>query len=177
MAATPGITRQCYRRNTSGHSIAERPELHTEPLEANPLPPTLVLIRVCAVALNYRDANILNGTNPWPVNPDGIPCSDAAGDALAVEDMVTRFRMRDRVAPILDQKSITKTEQEREWLGGEVDGVLESHVGFDQEKVVKIPEHFSYAEAACLPNAGVTAWTGLMAGGGLVPGMTVVVQC
>jgi NADPH:quinone reductase-like Zn-dependent oxidoreductase len=73
-----------------------------------------VLIKIHAISLNYRDINILNGTNPWPVKEDGIPCSDAAGEVFAVGDAVTLVKVGDRVTPILDQKNITGDEADRE---------------------------------------------------------------
>lgn len=74
---------------------------------------------------------------------------------------MTQFKIGDRVSPILDLKNLTGHEQEREWLGGEVDGVLSTHIFFHEEKLVKLPEHLSWAEGACLPNAGVTGWSAL----------------
>jgi NADPH:quinone reductase-like Zn-dependent oxidoreductase len=140
------------------------------------LRPHEILIRIHAISLNYRDINILNGTNPWPTSATGVPCSDAAGSVSAVGSDVTRFDIGDRVSPIFDQKSITGQEQSRQWLGGEVDGVLATHVVFSEEKVVKIPEHLSWVEAACLPCAGLTAWSALAIGGHLVAGKTVLIQ-
>jgi D-arabinose 1-dehydrogenase-like Zn-dependent alcohol dehydrogenase len=78
--------------------------------------------------------------------------------------------------PILDQKSITGHEQEREWLGGEVDGVLATHVVFDEEKLVKIPDGLSWAEASLLPCAGVTAWSGLGLGSEMMAGKSVLLM-
>lgn len=169
-------TRKYYRRDPSGSSFSTRLVLHEERLPSSLETPTLVLIQVHAVSLNYRDSNILNGTNPWQVRADGIPCSDAAGEIIDTGSGVQRFKKGDRVMVILDQKSITGREQEREWLGGEVDGVLSTHLIFDEEKLVRIPEHLSFAEAACLSNAGVTAWSGLSRAGSLVPGMSVLIQ-
>lgn len=132
--------------------------------------PTDVIIKIHTVALNYRDANMLNGTNPWAIAQNGIPCSDAAGVVVGVGRSVTRIAVGDKVCPILDQNSITGLEQSREWLGGEVDGVLATHVVFPEEKVVKFPQHLSWAEAACLPCAGLTAWNALAYEGSLTAG-------
>ncbi|KUJ08220.1 zinc-binding oxidoreductase [Mollisia scopiformis] len=164
-------TRTVYRRNASKPNTLE---LLSEPLK--PLKATEILIRVHTVSLNYRDINILRGTNPWPTSDNGVPCSDAAGEVTAIGAEVTRFKVGDRVSPILDQKSITGQEQSREWLGGEVDGILADHVIFPEEKVVLIPGHLSWAEAACLPCAGLTAWSALAVGGELVAGKTVLIQ-
>lgn len=74
------------------------------------------------------------------------------------------------MSPISDQKSITGQEQTMEWLGGEFDSVLADYVIMSEEKVVVIPGHLSWAEAACLPCAGLTAWSGLAVSGELVAG-------
>ena len=166
------LTRQVYRRH--GTDFPQTLKLIDEEISLSE--PTDVLIRVHAISLNFRDANILNGTNPWPVAPSGIPCSDASGVVIAVGRSVTRFSVGDRVCPIFDQKSITGLEQSREWLGGEVDGVLATHVLFSEEKIVKFPKHLSWAEAACLPCAGLTAWNALAYDGSLMPGKTVLIQ-
>ena len=169
---TSTVTRTCYRRH--GSRSPQVLELVEEPVQIKE--PTEVMIRVHAVALNYRDANILNGTNPWAVSASGIPCSDASGTIIAIGSKVTRFANGDRVCPIFDQLSISGFEQSREWLGGEIDGVLATHVVFPEEKVVKFPPHLTWVEAACLPCAGLTAWNGLNFEGTLTAGKTVLIQ-
>jgi NADPH:quinone reductase-like Zn-dependent oxidoreductase len=47
---------------------------------------------------------------------------------------------------------------------------------FSQDKLVKFPAHLNWAEAACLPCAGLTAWSALTAGGTLQPGTSVLIQ-
>lgn len=165
--STP-IVRQSYRRS-NGHL-----HLHKESIGISK--PTDVLIEIRAVALNFRDTNILHGTNPWAVQADGIPCSDAAAVIVGIGSEVKLFEIGDKVSPIFDQRSITGHEQTREWLGGEVDGVLATHCVFPEEKLVKIPGHLSWAEAACLPCAGLTAWSAITAGGLLRPGMSILIQ-
>ncbi|KAF2173398.1 hypothetical protein M409DRAFT_61828 [Zasmidium cellare ATCC 36951] len=172
-------TRQVYRRSpkvagdaTSGSTLILTEE---EPITLTDL--HSILIRVHAVSLNYRDVNIIHGTNPWAVKADGIPCSDAAGVVVEIGSKVTDFQVGDKVSPIFDQLAINGTEQSRQWLGGEVDGVLATHVVFPAEKCVKFPEHLSFEEAACLPNAGITAWSALMGTRGeLQVGKTVLIQ-
>jgi NADPH:quinone reductase-like Zn-dependent oxidoreductase len=168
---------QCtyYRRNTQGSTFTTRLTKYTTSIPSLSGPHS-VLIRVQAVSLNYRDVNILNGTNPWPTLHNGIPCSDAAGYVLAVGSDVVDFVVGDRVMPIFDQKNIVGLEQERAWLGGEIDGVLATHLVFDEEKLVKAPECLSYEEAACLPCAGVTAWSAVAVEGSMKSGMSVLVQ-
>lgn len=178
MASSVGlITRQVYRRTSQladNSSSAQALTLHNETITLRTS--TEVLIEVHAVSLNYRDANILHGTNPWPVAANGIPCSDCAGSVIAIGTGVIKFELGDRVCPIFDQKSVTGYEQEREWLGGEVDGVLASHVVFDEQKLVKIPQGLSWEEACLLPCAGVTAWSALGIGRESIADKTVLLM-
>ena len=173
------ITRKVFRRKAidpEAPKAGYRLVLEQDTVGLNE--PTDVLIEVKAVSLNYRDANMLNGTNPWPVAANGIPCSDAAGVVVAVGAKVTSFTIGDRVSPIMDQHAIYGHEQIRAWLGGEIDGVLATHCVFPEGKLVKIPAHLSWAEAACLPCAGLTAWNVLTGNdsNGLLIGKTVLIQ-
>ena len=80
------------------------------------------------------------------------------------------------MSTIFDQKNIYRREQEREWFGGEVDGVLGDYLVVAGQKVVKIPEYLGWEEASCLPCAGLTAWSGLAMNGELVMGRTVLIE-
>ena len=53
-------------------------------------------------------------------------------------------------------------------LGGSLDGMLSEYVVLDEDAVVHIPEHLSFAEAATLPCAAVTAWNALTGGRRLI---------
>ena len=46
----------------------------------------------------------------------------------------------------------------------------------EKQVVVPLPTHLSWAEGACLPFAGLTAWNALVTRGGLQPGATVLLQ-
>jgi NADPH:quinone reductase-like Zn-dependent oxidoreductase len=74
------------------------------------LHPTAVLIRINAVALNYRDANIANGGNPWPVTKNGVPGNDAAGEIIVAGNRVSLVSVRDCVAPIKTCKQINQIQ-------------------------------------------------------------------
>ncbi len=78
MANSDISSRRAYRRTDDYTPGTPKVKLVTEDLPS-PLPPYAVLIKVHAVSLNYRDANIANGGNPWPVIPNGILCNDGAG--------------------------------------------------------------------------------------------------
>jgi NADPH:quinone reductase-like Zn-dependent oxidoreductase len=67
-------------------------------------------------------------------------------------------------------------ETNRGALGGDIDGMLAEYVVLRQDGVAIIPEHLSYAEAATLPCAGVTAWNALQHAAQVKPGEVVVIQ-
>ena len=160
MSTTIPTTRRAFRRTDDHTPGAPKFKLVTEDL-ALPLAATQVLIKVHAVALNYRDANIANGGNPWPVIPHGIPCNDAAGEVVDKGDQVRFLQIGDRVAPIIDTENLTGQESTRSWLAADEDGVLADYIIFDERTLCKLPEYLDWVQASILPCAGVTAWTAL----------------
>lgn len=160
MANVQITSRQAYRRTDDYTPGTPKLKLVTEDIKL-PLAPTSVLIKVHAVSLNYRDANISNGGNPWPVIPHGIICNDAAGEVIAVGQGVQTLAVGDRVGPIIDTENITGRESTRSWLAADEDGVLADYLVFDERKVCKLPTHLDWVEASIIPCAGVTAWTAL----------------
>jgi NADPH:quinone reductase-like Zn-dependent oxidoreductase len=57
-----------------------------------------------------------------------------------------------------------------------MDGMLAEYVVLPATALVSVPAHLSSVEAATLPCAGVTAWHGLIARGGMGKGDTLLVQ-
>jgi NADPH:quinone reductase-like Zn-dependent oxidoreductase len=145
--------------------------------------PGMVLIKVHAVSLNYRDLMVVKGLyNPNMALPR-IPCSDGAGEVVAIGDGVGRVRVGDRVCGIFMQRwpdGPLTAERSKAALGGDVDGMLAEYVLLAEDGVVQFPEHLNYEEAATLPCAGVTAWNALHHAGepasAALPGDTVVIQ-
>ena len=137
-----------------------------------------VLIKVHAVSLNYRDLLVVLGKyNPKLALPR-IPCSDGAGEVIAVGDGVTRWRPGQRVAGIFMQRWIEgapSAEKQRGALGGDIDGMIAEYVVLDQSGLVGIPKHLTWEEAATLPCAGVTAWNAVVHAGHIKAGDTVVI--
>ncbi|KAI5457338.1 hypothetical protein BGZ63DRAFT_417077 [Mariannaea sp. PMI_226] len=165
-------SRRAYRRTDDYAAGTPKIKLVTEPLPL-PLLPTAVLVKVHAVSLNYRDANIANGGNPWPVTPHGILCNDAAGEVVGVGDKVKYLAIGDRVAPIVDTANLTGRETGRSWLAADEDGVLADYIVFDEDKLSKLPVHLDWVNACIIPCAGVTAWSALK---GIEIGKTVLIQ-
>lgn len=152
-------------------ALAERPD---------PRPgPGQVLVRLRAASLNYRDLLMVEGKyNPKQKLPL-IPCSDGAGEVVAVGEGVTRVAPGDRVSGIFAQKWLAgepNRERLRATLGGPLDGTLAELAVYDQDGVVKIAAHLTDEEAATLPCAAVTAWSALVTEGGVKAGDTVLVQ-
>lgn len=136
-----------------------------------------VHVRIHAVSLNYRDLMIADGKYLSTGDAPVIPCSDGAGEVIAVGAQVTRFRVGDRVAASFfpDWVNGAPTPQNTAGaLGAAVDGMLAEEVVLHEEALVAIPAHLTYAEAATIPCAGVTAWNSLFVEGGLRAGDSVL---
>ncbi len=126
--------------------------------------PGMVLMRVHAVSLNYRDLMMVSGTYNPKMELPRIPCSDGAGEIVAIGDGVSRVKVGDRVCGIFMQQWLDgplTAVKSKAALGGDVDGMLAEYVLLDQDGVVSFPKHLSYEGAATLPCAGVTAWNAL----------------
>jgi NADPH:quinone reductase-like Zn-dependent oxidoreductase len=142
-----------------------------------------VLIRVHAVSLNYRDLRMVTGLYNPKMELPRIPCSDGAGEIVAIGAGVGRVKVGDRVCGIFMQRWLDgplTAERSKAALGGDVDGMLAEYALLAEDGVVRFPEHLSYEEAATLPCAGVTAWNALQYAGEpampVLPGETVVIQ-
>ncbi|MCL0102142.1 NAD(P)-dependent alcohol dehydrogenase [Dehalococcoidia bacterium] len=138
-----------------------------------------VVVGIHAVSLNFRDLNTIKFAGRRGINLPLIPCSDGAGEVLAVGGKVTRFQRGDRVAGIFFQNWITgpmKAQHGRSALGGEIDGMLAEKVTLHEDGLVPIPAHLSIEEASTLPCAAVTSWQALIALGSIKAGDTVLVQ-
>ncbi len=91
--------------------------------------------------------------------------------------LLPSVKVGDRVAGIFFQAWIAgklTREKIKSALGGAIDGMLAEYVVLDQDGVVLLPEHLSYAEGATLPCAAVTAWQALVNRGRLTAGETVL---
>jgi NADPH:quinone reductase-like Zn-dependent oxidoreductase len=143
----------------------------------------MALIRLHAVSLNYRDLLMVEGRyNPKMALPR-IPCSDGAGEVVAIGEGVSRVRVGDRVCGIFMQRWLDgplTAEKSKAALGGDVDGMLAEYALLAEDGIVRFPEHLSYEEAATLPCAGVTAWNALHHAGEpespATPHETIVIQ-
>jgi len=134
-----------------------------------PVPgPGEVLIRVRACSLNYRDALIPKGVYMGGViDRDITPLSDGAGEVEAVGTGVRHYKVGDRVAGTFFQGWVSGPASAAAGpaLGAPpANGMLSEYVVLPEYGVVPIASSLSFAEAATLPCAGVTAWNALMEG-------------
>ncbi len=137
-----------------------------------------VLIGVRAISLNFRDLMMVKGLYNPKMRLPRIPCSDGAGEVVAVGPGVTAWKPGDRVAGIFMQNWLDgplTAARAKGALGGDIDGMLADFVVLKETGLVALPEHLSFQEAATLPCAAVTAWNAL-ATGDLKPGATVLIQ-
>lgn len=136
-----------------------------------------VMVRLHAAALNHRDVWIQKGSYPRMRTPI-ILGSDGAGviveggagvsDYWMGKDVIINpsHRWGDNPAFYGDDFTI---------LGLPDNGTYAEYVKVDQHYVAHKPAHLSFAQAACLPLAALTAWRALMTRGGFKPGHRVLV--
>lgn len=152
-----------------GLSLTDRPELVPGPNQ--------VLVRMHAWSLNYRDLMTLTGRyNPRLRFPQ-IPLSDGAGEIIAIGSGVQTVKPGDRVANTFFERWVSGSatdELARTALGAGRDGVLAEYVVLHEEGVVPIPEFLTFAEAATLPCAALTAWNALVVEGKIKTGDVVL---
>lgn len=145
--------------------------------EPRPPGPGEVAVAVHAVSLSFRELLVLRGQYVLPVKPDVIPVSDGAGQVVAVGTGVRGVRPGDRVTATLfpNWQDGPLDPARLPQLGGSLDGLLTELAVLPERALVPVPEHLSYAEAATLPCAAVTAWNALTGDGvGVRPGDTVL---
>ncbi len=136
-------------------------------------------IAVKAASLNFRDYLMVTGKYNPKLKLPMVPLSDGAGEVTAVGKAVTRFKTGDRVMPAFSQNWIGRRplsdDMRKTTLGGPLDGTAREVMHVPEWAAVEIPEHLSYAEAATLPCAALTAWSALVTLNHVQPGDYVVV--
>ncbi|KAF7364295.1 Alcohol dehydrogenase superfamily protein [Mycena sanguinolenta] len=136
-----------------------------------------VLVKTHAVSLQYRDLLIAKDKNPGGAVENLVPCSDMAGEVIAVGEDVKEWKVGDRVCTNFHQDKLHNDSPNELVLGGPVQGVLTQYRTFPAETLVAIPSHLSYEEASTLPCAALTAYNAFLSGyEPLKAGDTVLVQ-
>ena len=143
--------------------IGERPEPEA--------PPGWTTVTVKAASLNHHDLWSLRGVG---LSEDRLPMilgCDAAGLDEDGNGVV--------VHAVISDDSWRRDETfdpRRSLLSERYQGALAERVVVPRRNLVPKPPELSFAQAACLPTAWLTAYRMLFTRGGVVPGMTVLVQ-
>jgi putative PIG3 family NAD(P)H quinone oxidoreductase len=127
----------------------------------DPVPgPGEVLVAVEAAGLNHADLLQMRGFYPPPRGESKVPGLECAGVVLAVGEGIDAsgpWRPGARVMAL---------------LGGGAHG---ERVAIPVGQLMPLPQSFSFLEGAAIPEAGLTAWTNLVAEGRLEAGETVLI--
>jgi NADPH:quinone reductase-like Zn-dependent oxidoreductase len=129
-------------------------------------------VRVRAAALNHHDLWTLKGVG---ISADRLPIvlgCDAAGTDEDGRDVIVHAVVGDPAAGGGDET----LDPKRSLLSEVHDGTLAEYVAVPRRNLVPKPAELSWAEAACLPTAWLTAYRMLFVRGGLKAGDTVLVQ-
>jgi NADPH:quinone reductase-like Zn-dependent oxidoreductase len=157
-----------HRGSLDGMAPVELPKPEPGPGE--------VLVRIRAVAVNYRDLLATRIERPGWLTPL-TPCSDGAGEVEAIGPGVTRWQVGDRVVGCFFQRweagHLTR-ETMRSDLGGPLHGVLAEYAVMREGGMVPMPEHLSFEQASSLPCAALTAWNVIVESGRVCAGQTVL---
>ena len=148
----------------AGLELGERPE---------PTPPdgwTTVSVR--ATSLNHHDVWTLRGVG---ISADRLPIvlgCDAAGVDEDGNEVVVHAVVSDPGYSGPDET----LDPARSLLSERYDGTFAERVAVPRQNLVPKPAALSFADAACLPTAYLTAYRMLFSKAGLEPGATVLVQ-
>lgn len=137
----------------------------------------LVKVRWHALSLNFHDYAVVSGM--MPVNEGRIPVSDGAGEIVAVGPDVTEWAVGDKVMSLFFPDWVDgdpTTEAIGAINGDSVDGCAVEYGLYRPEVLTRIPDGYSYQEAATFPCAALTAWRALVEVGGIQAGETVLVE-
>jgi len=146
--------------------------------DPGPLKPYEILVRVRASSLNYHDYMVVTGGLPTPEGR--IPMSDGAGEVLAIGESVRDFAVGDRAVSVFFpnwQEGDNAPENGFAGVPGDgADGFACELMAAPANAFTHVPKGWTFAEAATITCAGVTAWRGLVVDGALKGGETVLVQ-
>lgn len=149
-------------------------------LETRPRPqpgPGEVLVRLRASSINQRDLMAARGQLPRNGPPGVVPLCDGAGEVVALGEGVRSLSLGDRVINTFYPRWASgplRPEYVGVSFGSDVDGLLREYAVLPESGALRFPGHLSFAEAATLTCAGVTAWSALFTKSLLQPGETVL---
>lgn len=136
-----------------------------------------VLVRWRATSLNYHDYMVALGAIPTAA--DRVPMSDGAGEVVATGEDVDSWQVGDKVVSLFFPNWIDgkPTLTNNAAVSGDTaDGFALEYSCVDQTALTRMPDNYSFEQAATLPCAALTAWRGLMVEGNLQAGDSVLIQ-
>ncbi len=147
----------------SGLAVGERPDPE--------VPDGWITVTVKAAALNHHDLWSLRGVG---LREDALPMilgCDAAGFDEDGNEVLIHAVISDPT-----WRGDETADPRRSLLSERYQGTFADRVAVPRANLVPLPSSLSFAEAACLPTAWLTAYRMLFVQGGLKPGQTVLVQ-
>src|SRR5918999_633406 len=129
--------------------------------EERPVPqpgPGEILVKVAAAGVNRPDVMQRQGLYPPPKGAPDIPGLEIAGEVAALGDNVTRWKPGDKVMALV--------------IGGGYAEFCLAHEGH----ALSVPQKFSMAEAAAVPETFFTVWHNVFERGALKSGETLLVH-
>ena len=141
--------------------------------DPGPPGPGALRVRLHASSLNFHDYGVV--ITPNRVSDGRIPMSDGAGIVEAVGKGVSEFKVNDRVVSCFFPGWMDGASAVSDFStvpGDGVDGYAREIVVAPTTAFTRAPEGYSFAEAATLTTAGVTAWRALVVNGALKAGDT-----
>ncbi|MFK7831081.1 MAG: NAD(P)-dependent alcohol dehydrogenase [Congregibacter sp.] len=139
--------------------------------------PGEIQVRVHASSLNFHDYLVACGL--LPTDAGRVPMSDGAGEVTALGEGVSTFALGDKVISHFFPNWHSGTASMEGLLGvpgDHIDGFSSQTVTMPVAAFSRMPDYMSYAEAATLPCAGLTAWRALCVEASLNSGDWVLVQ-
>lgn len=140
-------------------------EIVLHEVEPASLAPGEVRVRLQACSLNYRDLLMRSGLSASAGADPVVPLSDGAGTVEEIGEGVSAWKIGDRVAPIFFrdwESGRFEMAYHDAARGGSCDGVLAESIVAPAHSLVRVPDYLSFAEAATLPCAALTAWHAMM---------------
>jgi NADPH:quinone reductase len=118
-----------------------------------------IVVRVRAAGVNRADLMQRNGFYPAPKGfPERILGLEFAGEVYKIGENVTKFQIGDRV------------------FGITAGGGQAEYVNTKESHLAKIPDNLSFIEAACIPEAFITAHDAIFTQGNLKSGETCLIH-
>src|SRR5580765_1125279 len=160
----------------AAYAVAARPDDPLAALEigdrlAPEVPPGWVRVRVHAATLNRHDLWSLQGVGlPADRLPMILGCDaagqDPDGNAVIVHAVITDP----------DWRGEETLDPRRTLLSELHPGTLADYVAVPRRNLIRKPPELSFAEAACLPTAWLTAYKMIFVRAGVRPGDSILVQ-